>query len=237
MDEHGNPLVNMEGDHGNQLPRPGEEMPSRTSHFAPKLNCKGPSTSNSAANVSRKILKPHTSTFKSQKITKWFKDSMTSCTSEGASERVLDSPFLTQRPGRKRRRSRRAPQHTIGLSSANSRVSQILRNISQISELQHPIMNQVSLNTVITNTHNVSSIFQGNTSLPVEAEGTWNNVKQAHMEAIRYTHRSSFLEGALENDYIEDWVLQLERLPAFLMRLASFRTDYHQLRLRHARDT
>lgn len=82
-----------------------------------------------------------------------------------------------------------------------------------------------------------SSLLQTHPMLPKQAESTWNNAKVAQLEAIRYTWRTSFLRGALESSVMEDWALQLDRLPSFLWKMSDFRTDFHKLRIWHARET
>lgn len=93
-----------------------------------------------------------------------------------------------------------------------------------------------NLQTDITNCKPFSS-EQVETLLPKQAEQTWTNAKIAHLEGLRFTQRAAFLKGALQSNIIEDWALQLERLPSFLMKIADFRTDFHKLRVGHARET
>lgn len=78
---------------------------------------------------------------------------------------------------------------------------------------------------------------QTHTTLPKQADSTWANAKTAHLEAIRFSQRASFLRGALDSNVLEDWSLQLDRLPSFLWKMSEFRTDFHKLRISQARAT
>lgn len=96
----------------------------------------------------------------------------------------------------------------------------------------------LSLNETKNQINNVSSFIpQVNRTLPREAETSWIPAKDAVKEAIRFTHRSNFLQGAIDNGVIEEWAVQLERMPTFLTRIPEFRNDFHQMRLKHARET
>lgn len=87
-------------------------------------------------------------------------------------------------------------------------------------------------------TKNVSvSNPQINKTLPREAETSWIPAKDAVKEAIRFTHRANFIQGALDNGVTEEWALQLETMPNFLTRIPEFKNEFHQMRLKHAHET
>lgn len=88
------------------------------------------------------------------------------------------------------------------------------------------------------NIENVSlSVPQVTRTLPREAETSWIPAKDAVKEAIRFTHRSNFLQGAIDNGITEEWAVQLERMPTFLTKIPEFKKDFYQMRLKHARET
>lgn len=142
---------------------------------------------------------------------------------------------LTNSPTRKRRR--------VNNISSSEEIS-ILIPTSPIEESETSndtvidFESSHSKNYKFTKSNVISYLsFQTHTTLPKQAESTWTNAKAAHLESIRFSQRASFLRGAMESNVLEDWSLQLDRLPSFLWKMSDFRTDYHKMRTRHARET
>lgn len=61
-------------------------------------------------------------------------------------------------------------------------------------------------------------------ALPQEASNTWNNTKDAHLEAIRYRHCVNFPTGAIENGHVESWT------PSWSRYFVKKANGYHKFR-------
>lgn len=135
---------------------------------------------------------------------------------------------LTSSPIRKKRRI-----NTDSSIEDITSVSLISPNEPEIDfDSSHSKKYQFTKSNIVSN-----NSFQTHTTLPKQAESTWTNAKVAHLEGIRFSQRASFLRGAMDSNVLEDWSLQLDRLPSFLWKMSDFWTDYHKLRIRHARET
>lgn len=115
------------------------------------------------------------------------------------------------------------------------RVETLLQEDSWPDQEYH-VTNDLIFKSNITD-HMTLSSKQVKTILHRKVDSTWINASEAHLEAIRYGLRAAFLKGALDSNCLEDWAFQLDWLPNFLMRMEEFRTDYHKLRIEHAKQT
>lgn len=107
-----------------------------------------------------------------------------------------------------------------------------------LSESKNSVHSQTVLDTTsVTHVPFAPSSTQVHTTLPKEADSSWTNARLAHLESIRFKQRASFLNGALQNNCLEDWAIQIDRLPNFLMRIPEFRSEYHKMRIEHAKAT
>lgn len=72
--------------------------------------------------------------------------------------------------------------------------------------------------------------------MPSRTKTTWNQARAAAVEAAKSTNRATFYRQAPSQNLYEYWCFGLERTPGYLMKLEEFRSELHQMRLRHARE-
>lgn len=72
--------------------------------------------------------------------------------------------------------------------------------------------------------------------MPARTKTTWNQARAAAVEAAKSTNRATFYRQAPNQNLFEYWCFGLERTPGYLMKLEEFRSELHQMRLRHARE-
>lgn len=86
-----------------------------------------------------------------------------------------------------------------------------------------------------TNANNSVHILQKEQySIPEAAQLTWGQARTSAVDAAKNRNRATFYKEAPGQGIAEYWCFALEKVPPYLMRMASFRDDLQALRTRYA---
>lgn len=118
------------------------------------------------------------------------------------------------------------------LESSIIRVKSQMRDKNFVKQRGKKSKNRVKIN-------NDSNLLpsQGETPMmPNRSKTTWNQARNAAVEAAKSTNRAAFYNEAPMQGLLEYWCYGLERTPGYLMKLPDFRADLHAMRVKHAKE-
>lgn len=72
--------------------------------------------------------------------------------------------------------------------------------------------------------------------MPSGVKSTWNQARNAAVEAAKATNRAAFYNEAPLQGLHEYWWYGLERTPGYLMKIPEFRSDLHNMRVKQAKE-